>query len=180
MVAVRITPDMEMVMVATPDHFLQYGFPQTPAELAVHPCIAYQFCRWQPLSVGAVAGGQTGRHIGPRAGSLRQLHGGGGSKNGVGVGGVPEELVTDELARGTLIRVLQRFSHRLQASIILLPPSQRVARLESPHIDTLEIREEKPGCACIWRRQGNAMMPSTPRRIWIPGTQESDHRGRNG
>ena len=43
MVAVRITPDMEMVMVATPDHFLQYGFPQTPAELALHPCIAYQF-----------------------------------------------------------------------------------------------------------------------------------------
>ncbi len=59
MVAVRITPDMEMVMVATPDHFLQYGFPQTPAELATTPLHCLPVCRWQPLSVGAVAGGQT-------------------------------------------------------------------------------------------------------------------------
>ncbi|MFJ5423024.1 hypothetical protein ACIPSQ_20835, partial [Pectobacterium parvum] len=26
---------MEMVVVATPDHFFHYGFPQTPADLAV-------------------------------------------------------------------------------------------------------------------------------------------------
>ena len=30
-------PDMEMVMVATPDHLLQYGFPQAPADLAGTP-----------------------------------------------------------------------------------------------------------------------------------------------
>ena len=57
MVAVRITPDMEMVMVATPIRLLQYGFPQalpiwrgTPHRLPV--------CRWQPLFVGAVAEGK--------------------------------------------------------------------------------------------------------------------------
>ena len=29
MVAVRITPDMEMAIVGTPEHFRRYGFPQT-------------------------------------------------------------------------------------------------------------------------------------------------------
>lgn len=43
MVAVRITPDMEMAIVGTPEHFRRYGFPQTPADLKTHPCIAYQF-----------------------------------------------------------------------------------------------------------------------------------------
>lgn len=43
MVAVRITPDMEMAIVGTPEHFRRYGFPQTPADLKAHPCIAYQF-----------------------------------------------------------------------------------------------------------------------------------------
>lgn len=40
MVAVRITPDMEMAIVGTPEHFRRYGFPQTPADLKAHPCIA--------------------------------------------------------------------------------------------------------------------------------------------
>lgn len=43
MVAVRISPDMEMAVVGTPEHFRRYGFPQTPADLVIHPCIAYQF-----------------------------------------------------------------------------------------------------------------------------------------
>lgn len=43
MIAVRITPDMEMAVVAAPGHFRRYGFPQTPADLVAHPCIAYQF-----------------------------------------------------------------------------------------------------------------------------------------
>lgn len=43
MIAVRITPDMEMAVVAAPAHFRRYGFPQTPADLDAHPCIAYQF-----------------------------------------------------------------------------------------------------------------------------------------
>ena len=43
MIAVRISPDMEMAVVGTPEHFRRYGFPQTPADLVVHPCIAYQF-----------------------------------------------------------------------------------------------------------------------------------------
>lgn len=29
--------------MAAPGHFRRYGFPQTPADLVAHPCIAYQF-----------------------------------------------------------------------------------------------------------------------------------------
>ena len=41
-IAVRITADMEMVVVATPEHLRRYGFPDTPKDLSSHPCIAYQ------------------------------------------------------------------------------------------------------------------------------------------
>ncbi len=38
MIAVRISPDMEMAVVGTPEHFhRRYGFPQTPADLVAHP-----------------------------------------------------------------------------------------------------------------------------------------------
>ena len=42
-VAVRISPDLEMAVVATPEHLRRYSFPQTPHDLLQHPCIAYQF-----------------------------------------------------------------------------------------------------------------------------------------
>ena len=139
MVAVRITPDMEMVMVATPDHFLQYGFPQTPAELAVHPCIAYQFAdgslyQWELWQEGKLVKRRPqGKWVGSDS-----YRGAAAARMGLGLAYVPEELVTDELARGTLIRVLQRFSHRLEG-LYLYYPHRNVSPALRALIDTLRL-----------------------------------------
>lgn len=37
MITVRISPDMEMAVVGTPEHFRRYGFPQTPADFGRPP-----------------------------------------------------------------------------------------------------------------------------------------------
>lgn len=43
MVAVPITPPLEMAIVGSPEYFERYGVPETPAELMRHNCLAYRF-----------------------------------------------------------------------------------------------------------------------------------------
>ncbi|WP_336988011.1 LysR family transcriptional regulator [Aeromonas hydrophila] len=122
MVAVRIAPDLDMVMVATPDHFLQYGFPQTPADLAGHPCIAYQFAdgslyQWELWQEGkAIKHRPQGQWV--FSDSYMEAA---AAKMGLGLAYVPEELVSDELERGTLIQVLKPYAHRLAGQYLYYP-----------------------------------------------------------
>ena len=43
MVAVRLTPDVELLAVASPDYLARYGEPRTPADLSRHACINWRF-----------------------------------------------------------------------------------------------------------------------------------------
>ncbi|CAM5217854.1 DNA-binding transcriptional LysR family regulator OS=Castellaniella defragrans OX=75697 GN=HNR28_003380 PE=3 SV=1 [Castellaniella defragrans] len=43
MVAVPITPPLEMAIVGSPAYFERYGVPETPADLTQHNCLAYRF-----------------------------------------------------------------------------------------------------------------------------------------
>jgi DNA-binding transcriptional LysR family regulator len=43
MVAVRLTPDIELLAVASPDYLARHGEPKTPADLARHACISWRF-----------------------------------------------------------------------------------------------------------------------------------------
>src|SRR6267142_676226 len=53
MIAVRLTPDVEMLAVASPDYLARHGEPKTPADLHRHICINWRFpgsgsiYRWQ-------------------------------------------------------------------------------------------------------------------------------------
>src|ERR1700722_2100950 len=40
MIAVRLTADVKMTAVASPDYLKQYGVPKTPADLPRHTCIS--------------------------------------------------------------------------------------------------------------------------------------------
>ena len=42
MIAVRISPDVKMAVIATPAYFEQYGIPHTPKDLINHQCIGYR------------------------------------------------------------------------------------------------------------------------------------------
>src|SRR6267142_2587810 len=53
MIAVRLTPDVEMMVLASPDYLTHHGEPKTPADLHNHVCINWRFpgsgsiYRWQ-------------------------------------------------------------------------------------------------------------------------------------
>ena len=60
-VAVRLTPDVKLMAVATPEYLAQHGAPATPSDLARHACINFRF----PGS-GRIAGWEfmkDGKHI---------------------------------------------------------------------------------------------------------------------
>lgn len=139
MVAVRISSDMEMAIVATPDHFRRHGFPQTPADLATQPCIAYQFgdgslYPWELIEDGAKI---THRPSGQWAFADSYMEAK-AARLGLGLAYVPEELVHDDLAAGTLIRVMPRYSLQLEASYLYYP-HRNVSPALRAVIDTLKI-----------------------------------------
>lgn len=108
MIAVRIGPELEMAVVATPAYLEERGVPQTPQELVRHNCINLRL---------ASAGGlyawefeREGREINVRvegqftfntSGLIRKaVHA------GYGLASIPIDQVQEDIASGTLIRVL--------------------------------------------------------------------------
>ncbi|EOC1327932.1 LysR family transcriptional regulator [Cronobacter dublinensis] len=139
MVAVRITPDMEMAVVGTPEHFRRYGFPQTPADLAAHPCIAYQFADGNLYQWELLEGNQTITHR-PQgqwvfSDSYMEAE---AARQGLGLAYVPKELVAQDVAKGRLIRVLKPWSQRLEGSFIYYP-HRNVSPALRAVIDTLKL-----------------------------------------
>ncbi|HDC4287791.1 TPA: LysR family transcriptional regulator [Enterobacter kobei] len=139
MIAVRITPDMEMAVVAAPGHFRRYGFPQTPADLVAHPCIAYQFADGSDYQWELVEDGKkiTHRPEGQWALSDSYMEAQ-AARLGLGLAYVPLELVADDLEKGTLIRVLQRYSLRMDG-LYLYYPHRNVSPALRAVIDTLKM-----------------------------------------
>lgn len=139
MVAVRITPDMEMAIVGAPEHFRRYGFPQTPADLKMHPCIAYQFAdgsvyQWElrdeDKKIMHQPEGQWALSDSYMEAEAARL--------GLGLAYVPFELVADDLERGALIRVMPRYSLRMEG-LFLYYPHRNVSPALRMVIETLKI-----------------------------------------
>lgn len=108
MIAVRIAPDMRMLPVASPAYFERCGIPNTPQELQNHRCINMRLPTMGGLYAWEFA--KDGREIKVRVegqltfNSLRQRID--AALLGFGIAFVPEDTVTDELAGGRLVSVL--------------------------------------------------------------------------
>lgn len=111
MIAVRISADLRMALVATPDYFAQRGKPRTPHDLQQHSCINLRLPThgnlmvWEfekngvPLNV-RVDGQWAFNSTTPR---LRA------ALAGYGIAYVPEDMVKEHLKDGTLVRVLREW-----------------------------------------------------------------------
>ncbi|HFE8387169.1 TPA: LysR substrate-binding domain-containing protein, partial [Escherichia coli] len=126
-------------IVGTPEHFRRYGFPQTPADLKAHPCIAYQFAdgsvyQWELNQDDKKI---THRPEGQWALSDSYMEAE-AARLGLGLAYVPVELVADDLEHGKLIRVLQRYSLRMEG-LFLYYPHRNVSPALRMVIDTLKI-----------------------------------------
>jgi len=113
MIAVRLTRDVEMTAVASPDYLTHHGEPKTPADLHSHVCINWRFpgsgaiYRWEFEKKGkkleiAVEGALISNH---------QEIVVGGALQGLGIlYAYDDERIDDLIARGQLKRVLAEWS----------------------------------------------------------------------
>ncbi|QBH98805.1 LysR family transcriptional regulator [Limnobaculum zhutongyuii] len=111
MVAVRIGPDVRLVVVASPSYLEKYGIPATPQDLQNHRCINMRL----PTMGGLYAWEfeKQGRELKVRVdgqltfNTLRQRIE--AAVIGLGISFVPEDSVKYEIANGSLIRVLDEW-----------------------------------------------------------------------
>jgi DNA-binding transcriptional LysR family regulator len=127
MIAVRLTPDVEMVAVASPSYLVRRGMPRTPADLHGHACINWRLqadgtaYRWEFEKKGkrlevAVEGPLVTNHsdIGIAA-----------ALQGLGIAyAFDRERIDEHLARGRLVQVLADWSIA-RPGLFLYHPSRR-------------------------------------------------------
>ena len=113
MIAVRLTPDVKMVALASPGYLSQHGEPKTPADLHLHACINWRFpgngriYRWEFEKKGkklevAVQGPLLANHQDVVVAAALQ---------GLGIlYAYDDDRVAEALARGRLKRVLADWS----------------------------------------------------------------------
>lgn len=144
MVAIRLTPDLNMIAVASPDYLARRGAPKSPAELHDHACINWRlqmdgrYYRWefdkqgQRLEV-AVEGPIVTNHadIGVAA-----------ALNGLGIAyHFERDGVGELLAQGRLVQVLADWSISRPGLFLYYPSRQHRPALLGAFIDCLLDRE---------------------------------------
>ncbi len=109
MIAVRISPDIRMAVVGTPSYFARYSIPQTPQDLTHHNCINLRFPTYGGLFPWEFE--KHGRELKVRVEGQYIFNNIALRLNaalaGSGLAYMPEDLVQEHLAQGTLIRVLE-------------------------------------------------------------------------
>ena len=140
MVAIRLTPDMNMVAVASPEYLARHGTPTSPADLHQHACINWRLqmegrhYRWefkkleQSIEV-AVEGPVVTNHadIGIAA-----------ALNGLGIAyHFEQDGVGELLAQGRLVQVLADWSITRPGLFLYYPNRQHRPALLSAFLDCL-------------------------------------------
>jgi DNA-binding transcriptional LysR family regulator len=126
MVAVRVGPDIRLVVVGTPEYLERHSRPETPAELEGHDCINYRLAGSGGLLVWDFEG--DGREIRLRTpGRLivddESMHGA-AVRAGAGLGLMMEADVADDIAAGRLIQVLDSWCGPFSGCHLFYPNRQ--------------------------------------------------------
>lgn len=112
MVAVRIGPDFKQCVVGTKAYFKRYGKPKTPHDLTAHRCIALRLPTsggiwpWPFVKDGHELKVRPGGELAFNTATL-QLD---SALAGLGLGYLPEDVVSGHIAAGRLVRVLADWS----------------------------------------------------------------------
>ncbi|MBK1683565.1 LysR family transcriptional regulator [Rhodoferax fermentans] len=144
MIAVRLTPDVKMIAVASPDYLARRGTPQSPADLHNHACINWrlqmdgQASRWEfekkgvRLDIAAE---------GPLVTNNSDI-GVAAALQGMGIAYAFERLrVDDHLAQGQLVQVLADWSITRPGLFLYYSNRRHPSPLLSAFIDCLLDRD---------------------------------------
>ena len=148
MIAVRLTPDMKMVALASPDYLSRHGEPRTPADLHRHACINWRFpgsgriYQWQLERKGKkLEMALQGPLISNNSDVVFE-----GALQGLGILYAHDhDRVSNSLARGLLKRVLSDWSLKSPGLYLYYPRRRHPQPALRFFIDCLLDRDNAPG-----------------------------------
>lgn len=141
MIAVRIGPDVNMAVVASPEYFEKNGVPQTPQDLHNHSCIGFRLTTqggiyaWEfehdGLEVKIKINGQWVFN--------ESYHSVDAVRLGLGIAYIPEGMIEDDLLGGRLVKVLESYSIQFQGYHLYYPHRRQQPPALKLVIDTLRV-----------------------------------------
>lgn len=142
MIAVKIGPEMRMAVVGAPSYFQQNPWPEVPEDLTFHNCIQIRMptygniLAWEFEKDGhelkvRVEGQLVFNNIAMRLDA---------TKRGLGLAYMPEDLVTDEIAKGALIRVLEDWCAPFSGYHLYYPNRRHASPAFALVVDALRYR----------------------------------------
>jgi DNA-binding transcriptional LysR family regulator len=145
MIALRIGPDFRMATVAAPSYFQNHPMPQTPQDLTGHACIVLRL----PTSGGLYAWdfSKDGRELKVRgqgrcvfntAAMMREA-----ALAGLGIVYLPEDLVSADVQKGRLVRVLDDWCQPRPGYHLYYPSRRQPSPAFSLVVDALRFRQSR-------------------------------------
>jgi len=142
MVAVRIGPDLRMIVVGAPAYFASRPVPRTPQDLAAHDCInlrlrsagglyAWEFEQGSQMLRVRVEGQLTLNTLPQRIDAARA---------GLGLAYVPEDTILDDVTSGKLVRVLADWCPPFDGYYLYYPGRRQHTAAFSLLIEALRLR----------------------------------------
>ena len=145
MIAVRIGPDWRMVVVGSPAYFAAHPIPVAPMELVAHDCINMR----QTTAGGLYAWEfeKDGRQLRVRVEGRLTFNSSypmvDAAASGYGIGYIPESLVSEHIAAGRLIQVLDDWSPLFAGFFLYYPSRRQASPAFSVVADALRYREAR-------------------------------------
>jgi len=142
MIAARIGPDFDQIVVGAPSYFKKHSKPKTPHDLTDHRCIALRlptsggFWSWPFVKKGREV---KVRPKGQLAFNTISLHLN-AALAGLGLAYLPEDVVKNHLAKGRLVRVLADWSARMTGYHLYYPSRRQQTPAFSLLVNALRYR----------------------------------------
>ena len=144
MVAIRLTGEMEMMAVASPDYLARHGTPQTPDELHDHACLNWRWptdgslYRWEFEEDGREFEiSVNGPVIANEVELVLQA-----ALQGLGIAYTSHDWIQGWLKEGKLVRILERYSPRFPGLYLYHPSRRQQPPALRAFIDCLLDRQE--------------------------------------
>ena len=148
MVAVPITPPLEMAIVGSPAYFARHGVPETPSDVTKHNCLAYRFASSGRIDCWSFSSpDDEGRTV------VFEPQGNGifnddesmlrAALQGVGMVQHIDLCVRQHLADGTLVRVLAPWCHPFPGFYLYVPSRAQMPAKIRALIDFLVEKREQ-------------------------------------
>ena len=141
MIAVRVSKDLRLAVVGSPEYFKSHKIPRTPRELKDHACIGFRFSsgiyRWE------FERGRKSLTVNPQGPAtfddpdlvIQAV------LNGLGIGTAMEERLAETIAKGRLIHVLKDWCPTFPGYFLYYPSRRNQPAALAALINTLRLSE---------------------------------------